>query len=477
MNASYQSQHPIAASAYHIRPQRREAAARYSTSDMHALPPLPIAIPLPSSSGLGSSKNKMGAPSSKAYPGNGPLSVVTSRLSESPVSSFTAVNSPGLKTQPSHSNQQQQQQQQQQQYKYSSQPLTAHQHQYEQHNLTKRMQHLSFPLTGSASVPKSEPQAMDPHRYQFQTHWHPERSSSYGLKTQPEHDGPGSGDNYQLYSSQQPYQHAASQKTQPQNLFSQNLRHSLQHGYHRRTPSQTQSQMQGQHQHQYQRSPRHSSSHYEQNASAPRNINPRSSHLHSSNQYHHAAGTHAGAAAAALNGSLPMSLPVVSTLSSNNNGFGKKQRQKKCVTFADPIAEFHELPLVCSMSAPTSSVLSSGSILKKSPLTRSMVADDHGAGSNGGGLLAYERSRMGLRGSESRRSRSSSQPMRYGGFDSFYALDSPAHFADYERNAYWDPPYDDGHVCNDPSCSGYKYDSRFSLSTDYLPLNEQYSYC
>ncbi|KAJ1803548.1 hypothetical protein LPJ75_005848, partial [Coemansia sp. RSA 2598] len=444
---------------------------------MHILPALPMAIPLPSS-GLSSSKSKINATSTRAYPpNNASLSIVTGRHLESPANSFTAVNSPNFKTQPKHSSSQHQQQQQ---HRYSPQPHATHQHQhqhqYEQNKLIKRMQHLSFPLTGSSSLPKSMTHTSDRYRHPSQTHWRPERSSTHGLNTSPEYDGQGgsgsSSENYQLYPSQS-YQHAPASKTQPQNIFTQSLRHSLQQGYHRRTPSQGQgqgqSQYQGQHHHQqqqqphhqhqyhYQPSPRHNSSHYDQTPSASRTANPRLSHLHSGHQHH--TGTHA-AAAAALNGSLPMSMPVVSMLSSKNTDYTKKPRQKKCVTFADPIAEFQELPSVCSMSAPTSSFLSSASILKKSSLTRSTIADDYGSGSgSNGGLLAYEQNKAsgGFRSSESRRGRSSSQPTRYSAFDSFYALDDPAYLADYERPSYWNS-YDDGHVCNDASCSGYKYD-------------------
>ncbi|KAJ2232354.1 hypothetical protein H4R99_001566 [Coemansia sp. RSA 1722] len=463
---------------------------------MHILPTLPIAIPLPSSGGLGSSKPKISTSSSRPYTGNGPLSIVTGRASDSPANSLTMTSNPNVKAQ-SKLHKPQQQQQQQQQYRYSPQPLSQHQHQYEQNKLTKRMQHLSYPMANTTSVSTSLPQTSDRYRYHTRTHWRPERSSSYGITTSPEHDALGSGENYQLYSSSS-YQHAPQSKKQPQNTFSQNLRHSLQHGYHHssaqhqhqhhhRTPSQSQSQnqyqgqQQQQHQHQYQNSPRHSSSHYDQIPTASRKPNPHHSHLHSTQQYH-TGNHHATGSSTVFNSTLPMSMPVVSMLGSKDASYTKKQRQKKCVTFADPIAQYQELPSVCSMSAPTSSVLSSGSILKRGSLTRSMVADDYGASSgSNGGLLAYEQSKSsssgGFRNSESRRSRSSSHPIRYGNADSFYALEDSLYLADYERNAYWDSQYDDGHVCNDASCSGYKYDSRFSLSTDYLPLNEQYPYC
>ncbi|KAJ2371302.1 hypothetical protein GGI05_007848, partial [Coemansia sp. RSA 2603] len=150
---------------------------------------------------------------------------------------------------------------------------------------------------------------------------------------------------------------------------------------------------------------------------------------------------------------------------------------------------FKELPEVCSMSAPVSSALTSGSILKRNSLTHSSVAGDHGYGSSsGGGLLAYEQSLASSSNNansssyygKSRRRASSgsmhSSQTRYP-TESFYGVDAMGSGSpDYEHEPYHDSFYGNSMSSYHSSYyTPYHYDSRFSMSTDYLPLNEDYA--
>ncbi|KAJ1721378.1 hypothetical protein LPJ53_004102 [Coemansia erecta] len=509
MYSTYPSQHAVAAGAYHARPQRREHQRHTSASSSHTLPNLPAAIPLPATSSSKSahtktSSNKINAhssSSSKAYPPNHSLTVNTSRYNDSMPNYSTSASSAMINSQSTRSHksrdkqpqQQQQQQTQQSSYRHIGlQPLAPHQQSRDsQHyKLSKRMQHLSYPLTGGKSVSSSLPQNLDYGHHPKSAYWYSEYPHYARNSPSPplpndgsgsSAEGTGGNSSYYVHSSQA--YHYSSPKPQPQNIYPQKQHHSS----HDSRPRDNH--------HVYPKSPhpkaeysRHAHNYDQQQQHISRKSNPHHQHLHQGhNQYH-------GSVSPSVSGTsgfpVPMSLPDTSSLPVGNSGcFMKKNRHKKVVTFANPIAEFKELPEVCSMSAPVSSALTSGSILKRNSLTHSSVAGDHGYGSSsGGGLLAYEQSlassSTNLNGSsyygKSRRRASSgsmhSSQTRYP-TESFYGadgVDSP----DYEHEPYHDSFYGNSLASYHSSYySPYHYDSRFSLSTDYLPLNEDYAYC
>ncbi|KAJ2776235.1 hypothetical protein GGI15_004900 [Coemansia interrupta] len=514
MYSTYPSQHAVAAGAYHARPQRREHQRHASASSSHVLPSLPAAIPLPATSSAKSAHTKTSSAnrasnsgnktnahsssssSSKAYPPIHSLTINTTRYNDSMPNYSTSASSAIINSQSTRSQKprdKQQQQQQQSSCRYNSpQALAPHQQSRDgQHyKLSKRMQHLSYPLTGGKSVSSSLPQNLDyGHHHSKPSHWYPEHSHYARDSPSPplNHEGSGSSAegaggsaNYYVHSSQA--YHYSSSKPQPQNIYPQKQHHSS----HESRPRDKH--------HVYPTSPhpkaersRHAHN-YDQHQHISRKTNPHHQHLHPGhNQYH-------GSASPSVTGTsgfpVPMSLPDTSSLPVGSGGcFMKKNRHKKMVTFADPIAEFKELPEVCSMSAPVSSALTSGSILKRNSLTHSCVAGDHGYGSSsGGGLLAYEQSiasssnnvgGSSYYGKSRRRASSGSMHTSQTRYptESFYGADglgSP----DYDYEPYHDSFYGNSLASYHSSYySPYHYDSRFSLSTDYLPLNEDYAYC
>ncbi|KAJ2378679.1 hypothetical protein GGI05_006701, partial [Coemansia sp. RSA 2603] len=367
MYSTYPSQHTVVASAYHARTHRREHQRHTSASSSHVLPSLPAAIPLPVASGskgahskipttngASSSSNKINhhpsvsssSSSSKAYAPNHSLTINTGRYNES---------MPNYSTR-SHRSRDKPPQQQQPAYRHNaSQPLAPHQQSRDSHNykFSKRMQHLSYPLTGAKSVSSSLPQNLDYGHHSKSAFWHPEHTRYAADSPSPPlmHDGSGSSAegaggsaNYYVHSSQ-PYHHAPS-KPQPQNIHPQKQQQQQQHyGNHESRPRDKH--------HVYPTSPhpkaeysRHAHN-YDQHQHIPRKVNPHHHHLHPGhNQYH-------GSVSPSVSGTsgfpVPMSLPDASSLPVGNSGcFMKKNRHKKVVTFADPIAEFKELPEVCS---------------------------------------------------------------------------------------------------------------------------------